>query len=150
MIFKNYFSSDAWFDSLQGHFMNIALTDLNERWAKPYVVKEVILFNWDAFAGGTLYAIGSCFSFASNAIVFVWNNTIGRVVNSDNPNTDQNVISNTTETKEDLKTTPPIKEDIALDTSSVLNPEVVEPSSSLPNDCDNKILGQSDCPEDAG
>ena len=130
--------------------IKIRITDLNERWAKPYVVKEVILFNWDAFAGGTLYAIGSCYSCASNAIAFVWNNTIGRVLSKGNYKTDQNIESNTTETKEDIKTTPPIKEDIALDTSTVLNPEVGEPSSSLPNDCDNKILGQYDCPEDAG
>lgn len=146
MIFKNYFSSDAWFDSLQKHVLNIAFADLNKRWAKPYVVKEVILFNWDAFTGGVLYAIGSCYSCASNAIAFAFNHTIGRVLSKGNHKTDQNIESNTTETKEDIKTTPPIKEDIVSDTSTILNPEVGEPISSPPNDCDNELLGQSNCP----
>jgi hypothetical protein len=84
MIFKDYFSSDAWFDSLQGHLMNIALTDLNEKWAKLYVVKEVMLFNWDAFAGAVVYCVsnvvGGFFYYASTTIGWAWNQTVGGII----------------------------------------------------------------------
>lgn len=127
MSFKDYFSSKAWFDGVQGHLMNIALTDLDARWAKLYVVKEVVLFNIDTLVGGIIYCISNFFSTVGNlcttATGWIWNHTLGGILNSpDNHNTDKSIDE--TQTQDSIKTPPISDNNMAPDESTVPNTEV--------------------------
>ena len=109
MSFKDYFSSKIWFDGVKGHVMNIALTDLDERGAKPYIMKEVVLFNFDTVVGGVIYCVSNSFSALGNlftiAVGWTWDQTLGRIFN--NPkhhNTDKTLDQ--TETRDEIKTPP--------------------------------------------
>ena len=136
MIFKDYFSSDAWFDSLKGHLMNIAFTDLNEKWAKPYVAKEVILFNWDAFAGAVVY----CISNIIGGFGWIWNQTGGRVFNSADNHNDKNIALDKTETKDDIKTQP--AQDSPVVSHETILTEPNEFNALKLNDLNDEILDQ--------
>ncbi len=86
MSFKDYFSSDSWFNGAQGHVMNMALTDYNEKWGKLYIVWEWCLSGVDGFCGIIIWGISAPVGRVTNLILtstgWLLNQTAGRLFNS--------------------------------------------------------------------
>lgn len=136
MNFKDWFSSDAWFNSMQEHVTNIALTDSehainivltdwNESGAYLYILKEYCLYCFEHWSEVAIDYVSRAID--TFKVGLLWNHTVGRIFNSpDNHNTDQHQIV----TQDEIKTPPTIGNNIASDESTILNTEVIDLNES--------------------